>query len=264
MLNCVALIPARGGSKRVPNKNIKSLAGHPLLAYTIAAAKQAMVTGFIKAPLFASDGVYVSTESDEIAEIAQHYGARVIKRPAHMARDSSPDIDWVRHALHEVPGYQAFMILRPTSPFRQPATIERAWREFQGSPDDMIVRRQFLHSLRAVEPCRQHPGKMWFISHHPANPCGGVTLMQPVLSPEFHSRPTQSLPTVYAQNASLECAWTWVPEVTGTIAGSAVMPFLTEGYEGFDVNTPDDWLLAEVLIERGLAKLPEVKEAVAA
>ena len=86
MPTCVALIPARAGSKRVPGKNIRPLAGHPLLAYTIAAApRQRRVRRGV-----------VSTDSDDFAEIARHYGAEVpFLRPAEMAGDLSPDIEWV-------------------------------------------------------------------------------------------------------------------------------------------------------------------------
>ena len=89
----VALIPARSGSKRVKNKNIRLLAGHPLLAYSIAAARE---SGIFRS-------VIVSTNCDEIAEVARHYGAEVpFLRPASMARDLSPDIEWIEHILREL------------------------------------------------------------------------------------------------------------------------------------------------------------------
>jgi N-acylneuraminate cytidylyltransferase len=82
------------------------------------------------------------------------------------------------------------------------------------------------------------------------------------INPPWHSMPYQGLPAVYSQNASLEIAWSRVPLESGTIAGRKIIPFLTEGWEGFDINRPEDWLLAEVLIERRLAALPPVRPPV--
>ena len=238
-----AFIPARAGSKRLQAKNIRPLAGHPLISYTISAAKSSGVF----------QRVLVSTDSPEIAGIALRYGAEVpFLRPAEMAGDLSPDIDWVRYTLGELgrtggcPG--AFALLRPTSPFRQPETIRRAWDLFQSAPG--------ADSLRAVELCRQHPGKMWMIEDN-------TGFMRPLLddghaSPPWHSSAYQSLPVVYAQNASLEIAHSRVPLEQGTIAGNKILPFLTEGYEGFDINKPEDFLRAESLVERGLASLPAI------
>lgn len=237
----VALVPARGGSKRVPGKNIRELGGHPAIAYTIGAA--------LGSGVFAD--VIVSTDEERTADIARHYGAEVpCLRPEELARDTSPDIEWVEHMLKELSGrgrsYDAFSILRPTSPFRQPRTIQRAWETF--------APRRDADSLRAVERCRQHPGKMWVIDG---------TLMRPLLeggpvNPPWHSTPYQALPPVYAQNASLEIAWTATVERTHTIAGEKIVPFVTEGYEGFDINDTHDWWLAEELVRRGEAALPAI------
>ena len=122
----VALIPARSGSKRVPDKNIRPLAGHPLIAYSIAAALQSKIF----------KTVIVSTDSELYAEIARHYGAEVpFLRPAKIAGDTSPDIEWVEYTLNHLRNngqdYEYFSIMRPTSPFRLPDTIRRAWQEFQ-------------------------------------------------------------------------------------------------------------------------------------
>jgi N-acylneuraminate cytidylyltransferase len=237
----VGLIPARAGSERIPGKNVKVLAGHPLVAYTIAAAKASGVF----------DAVVVSTDAPEIAAVACRYGAEVLGlRPVVYAQADSPDIDWVRHALGLLKQANreafAFSILRPTSPFRQPETIWRAWREFMAN--------QEVDSLRAIEPCRQHPGKMWVVRGHrmmPLLPLGPAAL-------PWHSMPSQALPRVHVQNASLEIAWSRVVWDTGTIAGETVRPFFTEGHEGFDLNTLEDWAYAEWLIETGRARLPEV------
>lgn len=237
----LALIPARSGSKRIQGKNVKPLCGHPLLAYTIAAAQASGIFGRI----------IVSTESAETAEIARHYGAEVpFLRPMEFAGDLSPDIEWVRDLLQRLRGAgqlsDCFSLLRPTSPFRQAATIRRAWAQFNADPG--------VQSLRAVECCKQHPGKMWVIE-------GGR--MTPLLSggpsdPPWHSMAYQALPPVYVQNASLEIAWSRVPLEAGTIAGTSIQPFLTEGFEGLDLNDARDWWYAEHLVASGQAALPVV------
>ena len=239
---CLALIPARAGSKRVLSKNTKLLNGHPMLAYTIAAALDSSIF----------QRVIVSTDNEEIAAIARQYGAHVpFLRPAMMATDQSPDIEWLSHLLMKLresgEAADCFSILRPTSPFRQPETIQRAWNAF--------VADGLADSLRAVEKCTQHPAKMWQIQGN---------RMTPVMSnPDssgtpWHSMPYQSLPPVYAQNASLEVAWCRVPLEKGSIAGETILPFVTEGYEGFDINTPEDWIVAEYLVHEGLATLPKL------
>jgi N-acylneuraminate cytidylyltransferase len=211
------------------------------MAYTIAAALDSGVF----------ESVLVSTEAPETAEIARHYGAEIpFMRPAEMAADLSPDIDWVTFTLGELNrtgrGVESFSLLRPTSPFRRADTIRRAWARFLSSRD--------ADSLRAVELCRQHPGKMWTVEGDRMRPL----LRGDETGVPWHSRPYQALPPVYAQNASLEIAWTRTVRDTGSIAGHAVVPFFTEDHEGFDVNEPKDWWYAEHLLAAGAATLPPI------
>ena len=120
----VALIPARAGSKRIKDKNIKILMGHPLVAYTISAAVQSGVF----------DDVIVSTDSSQYADIAKHYGAHINMRPSKYAGDRAPDIDWVNYTLNVLAekgqNFELFSILRPTSPFRMPESIKKALNKF--------------------------------------------------------------------------------------------------------------------------------------
>ena len=239
MPSAVAFVPARAGSERVPGKNVRELAGHPLIAYSIAAARE---SGLFEA-------VVVSTDSEEIAEVARAYGAEVpALRPAEIATATSPDIEWVRHMFDvlddEGRTFEIFSLLRPTSPFRGADTIRRAWEQFLGvdPPAD---------SIRAVELCRQHPGKMWVIEGD---------LMRPLLDQTpgevpTHSRQYKSLPEVYAQNSSLEIAWTRITQ-QNEIAGERVAPFLTDEAEGFTIDYESDWEQAERMVETGAARLP--------
>ena len=239
----VGLIPARAGSKRVKNKNIKPLGGHPVMAYTLAAAKESDIFG----------DVIVSTDSEQFAEIARHYGASVpFLRPDEYAGDRSPDIEWIEYTLgrlrDEGKDYDCFSILRPTSPFRKPETIRRAW--------DTFLAEEGVDSLRAVEKCKQHPGKMWVVRGHrmfPLLPIG------PKEQP-WHSSQYPTLPEVFIQNASLEIAWSRVIFENRTIAGDSYVPFITEGDEGYDVNDVADWVYAEYLLSSGEASLPPVSK----
>jgi CMP-N,N'-diacetyllegionaminic acid synthase len=232
MPRAVALVPARAGSVRVPGKNVAPLAGHPLLAYSIAAARE---SGLFEA-------ILVSTDSEEIAGVARSYGADAVERPAAMAASSSPDIEWVRHAL-DGRGYDVFSILRPTSPFRRGATIERAWREFGEQCD----------SVRAVRPVREHPGKMWVRDGAYIRPL----LPQPEDEVPTHSRQTATLPEVLVQDSSLEIAWTRIV-ADGEIAGSRVVPFFPEGEEGLSIDYPDDLERAERLAAQKPDLLPGI------
>ena len=235
-----------------------------MIAYTIGAALESRVF----------DAVIVSTDSEEIAAVARHYGAEVpFLRPAVFATDTSPDIEWLEHALEELRArgrtWDCFSLLRPTSPFRTADTIRRAWMRFTA--------QHGVDSLRAVEKCAQHPGKMWIVRGERMFPLLPFGLVAPnprsgengLVPPKprsgeggadqpWHSTPYQALPPVYVQNASLEIAWTRVVRERRTIAGDVLVPFLTEGYEGFDINDAADWMVAERLLADGTVTLPKV------
>ncbi len=235
----VALVPARGGSQRVPGKNILPLAGHPLIAYTLAAAR---ASGVFRA-------IVVSTDSEEIAAVARRYGADVPGlRPAELATSTSPDIEWVVGAMQDR-AEDAFSILRPTSPFRSADTIRRAWAQLRSLGDA-------ADSIRAVERVKQHPGKMWVVEGDLMRPL----LDQPAGGTPWHSMQYQALPVVHVQNSSLEIAWRSVLDgPRPSIAGERVAPFLTEGVEGLSIDYPEDVVEAERLVSAGLAELPAVE-----
>ena len=238
MPTAVAFIPARAGSQRVPGKNILPLAGHPLIAYAIAAAHES--------GLFHT--IVVSTDSEETAEIAHRYGAEVPGlRPAEMSTATSFDIEWVLHVMRGR-DEEIFGILRPTSPFRTGATIRRAF-------DRLVELGDRADSIRAVEPARQHPAKMWTLAGDLLEPL----LPQPEGETPLHSRQYQALPKVYAQNSSLELAWSRVlDDRVPTISGRRVAPFFTEGWEGFSIDYPGDIEHAARAVAEGEATLPRV------
>ena len=238
--SAVAFVPARAGSERVPHKNVRPLAGHPLLAYAIATA--------VQSDRF--ERVVVSTDSDEIADVARWYGADVpFLRPAEYATATSPDIEWLSYTLeHLDERFELFALVRATNPFRGPDVVRRGLEQLLATPE--------ADSIRAVERVKQHPGKMWLLS-------GDSRTMSPLLDQSeldvaWHAGQYQALPAVYSQNSALEIAWTRVVTETGTREGRVLAPFLTQGLEGFNVDDEEDWERAERLVASGEATLPEV------
>ena len=238
--SAVAFVPARSGSERVPQKNVRPLAGHPLLAYAIETALQSGVF----------ERVVVSTDSEEIADVARWYGADVpFLRPPDLATSTSPDIEWLSYTLEQLPEqYDLFALIRATNPFRGPDVVRRGLAQLLATPD--------ADSIRAVELVKQHPGKMWLLADD------GRTMLpllrQSELEVAWHAGQYQALPYVYVQNSALEIAWARVVAETGTREGDVLAPFLTEGLEGFNVDDEDDWDRAERLVASGEATLPTV------
>ena len=231
-------IPARSGSKRIPGKNVKLLAGHPLIAHTIATARR---TG-----LFSR--IVVSSDSEEYCQISRQYGAEAILRPASLATDFSPDIAWLKYTARleweEDHHFDAFCILRPTSPFRGAESVLGAHRAFCGSQVD---------SLRAVKPCTEHPAKMWVL---------GAKTMTPILPYKndgvpWHSNQKSVLPKVYVQTAGMEWAWADTLWKLNSLAGEVIMPYILGEVEGLDLNIPRDWVYAELLLKGGAATLED-------
>ena len=238
----VALIPARSGSSRIPNKNIKDFFGHPLLAYTIQQA--------IDADIFSR--IIVSSDSKAYLDIAEKYGAQTIRRPFPISDVLSTDYEWINHAMahlqkfYEVP--DCFCILRPTNPFRQPETIKRAWKQF--------IDDQPCDSIRAVERCKQHPYKMWLVRPDESD----REIMLPMSGNiETCNSPYQGLPIVYAQTAAIEIAWTDNIFEFKNVSGEIVRPFFMPESESIDINLPIDWLIAEEIYNKKLAGLVKIR-----
>jgi N-acylneuraminate cytidylyltransferase len=239
MPSIIALIPARSGSERVPGKNIRPLAGHPLLAYAIATARQAGIF----------ERVVCSTDSTEIADVARRYGAEVpFLRPAEYATATSPDIEWIRDMLERLgEHYDLFAIVRATNPFRGGDAFRRGLEQLLATPE--------ADSIRAVELVKQHPGKMWIVEGRTMRPL----LDQSQLDVAWHAGQYRALPEVYVQNSALEIAWSRVVFATGTREGRTIAPFFTSGYEGFNVDDEEDWERARALVRSGAVSLQHVE-----
>ena len=161
-------------------------------------------------------------------------------RPEHTTRPDSPDIEWVEWALNQV-YCDAFSILRVTSPFRTAEHIRGAWHKFSG----MLG----ADSLRAVRRVTEHPGKMWVVAGRLMYPLLPMGMGSGPETPPWNSRATQDLFPCYIQTAGLEFAWSNMVLETHTIAGDCVVPYVLEGAAALDINTKEDWLEAERLVQ---------------
>jgi CMP-N-acetylneuraminic acid synthetase len=230
----LALIPARGGSKSIPRKNVRQFAHHPLLAYSIAAGLAAKTV----------DRVIVSTDDGEIAEIARRYGAETpFLRPAEFSQDDTPDLPVFQHALawlkdHERYQPEIVVHLRPTSPFRRTWHIDQAVLKLREHPE--------ADAVRTVCVPFQNPFKMWQI--------GEDGFMHPLVEiglSEAYNQPRQSLPEVYWQTGYVDAAWSETILEKGSMTGDSILPLIISPDEWIDIDSPDDWRRAERLLESG-------------
>lgn len=230
----LAIIPARGGSKGIPRKNIRSFAGAPLIAYSIAAANQAA----------AVTRVIVSTDDEEIAAVARQYGAETpFIRPGELAEDSTLDLPVFQHALNwlaENEGYSPDLVvqLRPTSPIRPPGLVDEALNLLQTHPE--------ADSVRGVMPAGQNPHKMWRI-----DPDTGrlISLLAVPGIPEPYNAPRQALPPVYWQTGHIDVIRPRVI-LAGSMSGGVILPVQIDARYLVDIDGPADWLRAEWLVRQ--------------
>jgi CMP-N-acetylneuraminic acid synthetase len=233
-MEILALIPARGGSKSIPRKNIKLLAGYPLIAYSIAAALAAETVS----------RVIVSTDDEEIAAISRDYGAETpFLRPVQFSQDATPDLPVFQHTLEWLSQNQDYhpdivVQLRPTSPFRRVWHIDQAVERLLENPE--------ADSIRAVCIPFQNPYKMWRIE------ADGT--MRPILESadkEAYNMPRQVLPEVYWQTGYVDAAWTDTILSKNSMTGERILPLVMNPDEWIDIDSPNDWRRAERLLESG-------------
>ncbi len=207
----LALIPARGGSKSIPRKNIILLAGKPLVAYTIG---QARASRYITRTI-------VSTDDAEIAEIARAAGAEVpFLRPSEFAQDLSPDLDVFRHALQWLEANEQYtpalvVHLRPTGPARRVELVDRAI--------ELMLAQPAADALRSVSLAEQTPYKMWRIENdflQPLLPVPGIA--------EPYSMPRQMLPPVYWQNGYVDVVRPRTILELDSMCGKTILPFIVD------------------------------------
>ena len=239
----LALIPARGGSKSIPRKNIVDFAGFPLIAYSIAAGLAAETV----------TRVIVSTDDEEIAAISRRYGAETpFLRPGAHSLDQTPDLPVFVHALEwlsENEDYHPEIVvqLRPTSPFRRVRHIDESVYR--------LIERPEADAVRTVCIPFQNPFKMWRIGPDGLMIPLGIELGIPV---EPYNQPRQALPEVYWQTGYVDAAWADTILTKNSMTGDAILPLVIDPSEWIDIDSPDDWRRAERLIESGEITLTDL------
>ena len=226
----LALIPARGGSKGIPRKNIRPFAGYPLIAYSIAAGLQAETV----------TRVIVSTDDEEIAETARRYGAETpFLRPAELAGDRTLDLPVFQHALQWLATHENYhpdivVHLRPTTPLRPPDLVDRAVRILLAHPE--------ADSVRGITPAHQNPFKMWLMDQEdqPIRPLTSVPGI-----PEPYNAPRQILPQAYMHTGLIDVVRPATLLEKNSMSGQVILPVLFEPQYDIDLDTPDDWRRAE-------------------
>lgn len=232
----VAVIPARGGSKGIPRKNLVLVNGKPLIAYSIEAARQAITI----------DRTVVSTDDEEIAKVSHQWGAEVpFTRPATLASDTAPMLGVLRHTLdwHErnFGAVEAIVLLQPTSPLRQPRHIDEAVTLFRSSEASSVV------SVMEVP--------------HQFNPVSVMSLekgfLQPFLGGHKLTTRRQDKPRVFARNgpAVLVCH----PETlkAGELYGARCVPYVMSAHDSLDIDEPDDLRFVEYAMQAGDVEGPQ-------
>ena len=237
MTEILALIPARGGSKGIPRKNIRSFAGYPLVAWSIAAGLQANSVS----------RVIVSTEDEEIAAVARQYRAETpFMRPHELAQDRTNDLPVFEHALkwlEDIEGYKPDIVvqLRPTSPIRPKDCVDAAVR--------ILIENLDADAIRGVVPAGQNPHKMWRFN-------GYDKPMRPLLEVEGisepYNAPRQILPPVYWQTGHIDVIRTSTITRKHSLTGSVVYPLVIDARYTVDIDTPADWAKYEALVHSGL------------
>ena len=227
-----SIIPARAGSKGVPGKNIRLLAGYPLIAYAICASRLSLKI----------ERTIVSTDSEEIAGIARRYGAEApFLRPAAISQDNSTDLELIRQAMSwfaEKEGVipDLFVHLRPTTPLRIPSEIERAINFIQVNPGST--------SLRSAHELPEPPQKMlqldadgFFTGFFPEDP-----------RPEYYNLPRQIFPRAYHPNGYIDIIKTGFVRKAESLHGPRILGFITPAVT--EVDRPEDFEYLEYKLAR--------------
>lgn len=221
-MSTFALIPARGGSKGIPRKNIKSIAGKPLIAWTIEAALRARGIA----------AVIVSTDDEEIADVARNAGAEVpFLRPPELAKDDTSGVAPVLHALGLLPQYDNVLLLQPTSPMRSSSDIEACLA--------LAAERLATSVVSVCEP-DSHP--LWTYRI-----CADGH-MHRLLGDDVPTR-RQDLPIVGALNGAMYFANADWLRKTGTLVHADTLAYMMPRERSVDIDTPFDWKFAELLLK---------------
>lgn len=218
-MNILGLIPARGGSKGVPRKNIKLMAGKPLIAYSV---ESAINSKYI-------NQIVVSTEDPEIGKTAIDYGAEFIKRPKKFAQDESPTIDAVSHVIEYLDQKpDLIVLLQPTSPLRNSEDIDSAIDLFMGNVCQAVV-----------SVCELDHPKIFKIEHN---------FLKTILKEEQLNMRRQDLPKLYATNGAVYVIEPEVLKEYGTFIPPKTIPYFMPNERSIDIDNNFDFFLSELII----------------
>lgn len=226
-MKILGIIPARGGSKGVPRKNIRKLAGRPLIEYTLDACRAAVsLTKFT-----------ISTEDDEIAKISLANGAHVTNRPAELARDDTPSLPVIQHAVTAYEKefglkFDAICLLQPTTPLRRGEDIDNAVKQFLETKTDSLV------SVCQI-PDKFHPNWAYLRNEE-------GRLVRAISSKELEPR-RQGLSPSYFRDGSIYLVRRNVLLNGNSLYGDSISPFINNSQFALNIDTPEDWALAEQL-----------------
>lgn len=240
-MDVLAIIPARGGSKSIPRKNIRLFANYPLIAYSISAGLSAE----------SITRVIVSTDDKEIADISLKYGAEIpFLRPVELAQDDTPDLPVFQHALEWLENHEQYtpdivVQLRPTSPLRRTQHIDSAMLRLLEHPE--------ADAVRTVCIPFQNPFKMWRIDSN-----GFMQTIMDIGVPEPYNLPRQTLPEIFWQTGYVDAVWTDTIRTKHSMTGERILPLIIGADEWIDIDSPDDWRRAERLIESKEITLEEL------
>lgn len=221
----IAIIPARGGSKGLSRKNLRLLAGKPLIAHSILAALEcSQISRCI-----------VSTEDPEIRHVSMEYGAEVVDRPAELATDLALSADVVRHVLEALsetshqPEY--FVLLQPTSPLRTSHHIQQCLQAFLASSAACTV---------SVTEAEHHPYKDFILDNG---------FLQPLFGMEYLSQPRQRLPAVYRPNGAIYAMKSQTFLERNSFFVEFALPYIMGSEGSIDIDSDFDLLIAELMLE---------------
>jgi CMP-N-acetylneuraminic acid synthetase len=228
MANVLGVIPARAGSKSIPNKNLYPLAGKPLIAYSIESAKRSkFLTKCI-----------VSTDSEEIARVAKSYGIKVpFLRPKELATDTALAVDVMKHALLEMEKidkkqYEYLVMLQPTTPLRKPQYIDEAIRKLIDTDCDSVV--------SMVEVGAHHPARMYRIENDKL-----ISIMDEGTA----MRPRQELPSIYIRSGDVYACRRSVIFKHNSLIGDDCCPLVIAPEKAINIDDMKDIVLAEYYLK---------------
>ena len=218
----LAIIPARGGSKRLPNKNILDLNGKPLIAWSIEAAKKSKYI----------DKIVVSSDSEEILKIAKKYDVNIIKRPDELATDTASSIDVVKHVIKNYPGYEYIVLLQPTSPLRTEKHIDEAIELLERKKADAVI-----------SVCEMDHSPLW------SNILPENLSMENFLREDVKNKRSQDLPKYYRLNGAIYiCKTDKFLEKNTFFLDQNIYAYVMDRKSSVDIDNEIDFKLVEVLL----------------